>query len=464
MANFRHLIFATIIGAMLVLAGCSSDKASDVIEETGLSADEISSEAFKDLFPLQYDSYEKTLGSSEKVSKFSEDKEPLIPILFNGYAFALEHNEPRGHLYANDDIFETLRMGEEFAQPGSCLTCKSTAVPHLIEEMGDDYWSGSFLDEIWPKAVSMGHSAIGCSDCHDPVTMDLRVTRPSFTKAMEAQGIDMSNPSRNDMRTYVCGQCHVEYYFAADNKEVTYPWDLGFKPDDEYEYYETIGKEKGFNQDWIHNVSGTPMLKAQHPEFETHMEGPHGKAGVSCADCHMPYERIDGKKKITSHWIKTPMESMDQSCMTCHSNRTEENLKNRVTEIQKTHLAALAQAQEVSVYSHYYINKMITSGVKEDKIKEAQQLVRQGQWMWDIIAAENGDGFHNPQGAMDSLKKSSDLSNEAINLAIVELMKVGVDIDELEKEIEKVIKAVKEEPDHTKKKDHATNSYFPPQK
>lgn len=459
-----------LVAVMLVLSGCGSDEKDTAATEakTGLSADEISNEAFKDLFPLQYDSYQKNAemedtkySGSVKRSKYDHDKEPYLPILFNGYGFATEYNEDRGHIYANEDVRAVARITDKSI--GSCLTCKSTAVPHMIEEMGDDYWGGNFNADIWPKAESMGHSPIGCSDCHDPETMDLRVTRPSFIKGMEAQGIDMSNPTKNDMRNYVCGQCHVEYYFDASNGEVTYPWDNGFKPEDMYEYYETTAKEEGFNQDWIHNVSGTPILKAQHPDFETHIEGPHGEAGVTCSDCHMPYERADGKKKISSHHWKSPLKTMEESCMTCHSNRDVEDLEERVIKIQDTHMEALHKAEDVSITSHYYINKMITSGVSEAKIKEAQEHVRKGQWFWDIVAAESAAGFHNPQGAMDALKVSSEESFAAIKIATEELVKKGVSIEELDEEIEKVKKAVYEETDNFKKKDLAINDYFPAQ-
>ncbi len=459
-----------LVAVILVLAGCGTDEKDSAASEakTGLSAEEISNEAFKDLFPLQYDSYKKneemedtTYSGSVKRSKFDHDKEPYLPILFNGYGFATEYNEDRGHIYALEDVREIARITDKSV--GSCLTCKSTAVPHMIEEMGDDYWGGNFNQDIWPKAEAMGHSPIGCSDCHDPETMDLRVTRPSFVKAMESQGIDMSNPTKNDMRNYVCGQCHVEYYFAADNSEVTYPWANGFKPEDMYEYYEETAKETGFNQDWIHNVSGTPILKAQHPDFETHITGPHGEAGVTCADCHMPYERADGKKKISSHHWQSPLKTMEESCMTCHSNRKIEDLEERVFDIQETHMEALHKAEDISISSHYYINKMITSGVSEAKIKEAQEHVRKGQWFWDIVAAESAAGFHNPQGAMDTLKLSSEESFAAIKLATEELVKKGVSIEELDKEIEKVKTAVYEETDNFKKKDLAINDYFPAQ-
>lgn len=462
--------FMLFIALIFVVSGCSSGtNNAQEMKTTGLSADEISNEAFKDLFPLQYESYMKNAEDTEDTkysgsirrSKFDHDKEPYLPILFNGYGFALDYKEDRGHVYANEDVYNTLRINEKSI--GSCLTCKSTAVPHLIEELGDDYWGGNFLNEVWPKAEAMGHSPIGCSDCHDPETMDLRITRPSLIKALASTGVDVANATKNDMRNYVCAQCHVEYYFAPSNSEVTFPWAKGYKPEEMYEYYNTVAKEQGFEKDWVHNVSGTPMLKAQHPDFETHIEGPHGKAGVTCSDCHMPYVRVDGKKKISSHWWQSPLKTMEESCGTCHGDRSIEELKNRVMEIQDTHMAALHEAEEVSINAHYYVNRMITAGAPEEKIKEAQEHVRKGQWLWDIIAAESAAGFHNPQVAMDSLKASSDESYKAILIATEELVKLGVDIEELNKEIEKVKKAVYEEEDSTKKRDHATNDYFPPQ-
>ncbi|UII55267.1 ammonia-forming cytochrome c nitrite reductase subunit c552 [Cytobacillus spongiae] len=460
--------FVFLVAVMMVITGCASNESANSSAgelKTGLEKDEISNEAFKDLFPLQYDSYLKNkeeedtkYSGSVKRSKYDVDKEPYLPILFNGYGFATEYNEDRGHIYALEDVKNVKRITDKSI--GSCYTCKSTAVPQMIEEMGDDYWGGNFNKDIWPKGEEMGHSPIGCSDCHDPETMDLRVTRPSFVKAMATQGVDVSKATKNDMRNYVCGQCHVEYYFAPENGEVTFPWDKGFKPEDMYEYYETTAKEKGFEKDWVHNVSGAPMLKAQHPDFETHMEGPHGQAGVTCSDCHMPYERKDDKKKISSHWWTSPLKTMEQSCGTCHSNRELDELEERVISIQDTHMEALHAAEDISITAHYYVNKMITEKVSEDKIKLAQEQVRIGQWFWDIVAAESSAGFHNPQGAMDSMRVSTEASNEAIRMATEELVKKGVNLEELKEEIEKAKKAVLDEKDNFKKKEQAVNSYF----
>jgi nitrite reductase (cytochrome c-552) len=291
--------------------------------------------------------------------------------------------------------------------------------------------------------------------------MELRITRPSLVNAMERRGFDIAEEAtRNDMRALVCAQCHVEYYFAADTKKVTFPWDRGLRPEDMWEYKENEAIEAGFAYDWIHGVSGAPMLKAQHPEYELWSFGTHGEAGVTCADCHMPYQRIDGRK-VSSHFWGSPLEDVEQSCRTCHADRSSTQLTQRVRDTQERHLEAMEETQALSVRAHYYINRLITAGADEDVIEETRHLVRKGQWFWDIIAAENSDGFHNPHGSMDAMRMSSDASNEVIRLATRELVRLGVDIDELEDMIAQTRQQVWAEEDPLEKANWATNDYFP---
>ncbi|SES36820.1 ammonia-forming cytochrome c nitrite reductase subunit c552 [Salipaludibacillus aurantiacus] len=462
-----------ITALSLIIAACGSPEEPEVRDiSTDLSEDEIINHAFKEDFPLQYNSYLKNLEPSGKVtSKFISDIEPNLPILFNNYGFMLEYNKTRGHTNAVEDVNNIKRIND--SSIGSCMTCKSTAVPLLIEEMGDDYWGASFREEIFPKTVALGegyeveelgeygHISVGCSDCHNPQTMELRITRPSFVNAMERQGIDVSEASKNDMRSYVCAQCHVEYYFHPDNGKVTFPWDNGLKPEEMFEYKENQAIEMGFDYDWEHSISGAPMLKAQHPEFEISSYGPHGEAGVACADCHMPYERTDGRRKISSHHWGSPLLNPEQSCRACHSDKTADELKDRVYDIQRSHLDAMDETQEASVRAHYYVNRMITAGAPDEKIEEAQYYVRKGQWFWDIIAAENSDGFHNPQGGMDSMRMSAEASHQAIYIASNELTKLDEDLEELERQIEETVQSVYDEEDPYSKHEHATNDYFP---
>lgn len=465
-------LIVTSLLLLFILAACNSSTAQEQKIDTGLNPDEFLNIAFKDLYPLHWDSYmENMVNQNEVLPKSDLSIEPNLPILWSGYGFAVEYNLTRGHTYALEDQINIRRVNESTG--GSCLTCKSSVVPALLDEMGDAYWGASFLDEILPRVEKLGadgvyeplgewgHVSIGCSDCHDPVTMDLRVTRPSFTNAMERKGVDLSRATHNDMRTYVCAQCHVEYYFASDNNEVTFPWDNGLRVENIWEYKETTAKEQGFDYDWIHEISGTPSLKAQHPEFELFSYGPHGQAGVSCSDCHMPYQRVDGKKKISSHRWGSPLETIEQSCLSCHGDKTPTQLENRVLDIQDRHKDAMLEAQDINARSHYYVNRMITADAPEDKIKDAQQHIRKAQWFWDFMAAENSYGFHNPDAAIDAYRTSSIESMAAINIATEELTKLGEDIDLLKEQIEMTMAAVHNESVAEDRHKHAINEWFP---
>jgi nitrite reductase (cytochrome c-552) len=465
---------AVVVTSLVATAACTSDPIQvEVSRGTDLPADAFHISDWEDESQLHFESY--LLNREEGgdyVSKFAEDIEPNLPILWSNLAFSVEYNKPRGHVYALEDVLASSRIGERSI--GSCMTCKSTTVPTLMEEYGDDYWSSSFLDEIAVRAMELGeggehpelgetgHIGIGCSDCHEPQSMDLRITRPSFTLAMERRGIDVLEATKNDMRSYVCGQCHVEYYFYPETGKVTFPWDEGLRAEDHYEYFQEVARPAGFEADWIHGVSGAPMLKAQHPEYELWSYGTHGEADVSCADCHMPYERVDGRK-ITNHAWGSPLDRANTTCRTCHADRSTTELTRRVRDIQERHLAAVADAQEISVDAHYYVNRLITAGADPDIIVEAQELVREGQWFWDIIAAENSDGFHNPNGGMDAIRRSSNASNRAIQLATAELVRLDVDLQELREMIDQTKQAVYDEPDPLRKHEHVTNDFFPSQ-
>ncbi len=110
------------------------------------------------------------------------------------------------------------------------------------------------------------------------------------------------------MRTYVCGQCHVEYYFARRTRRCL-PLGQRDAAGEIYDYYATV--PNGFAMDWQHPDSQAGMLKAQHPEFEIWSSGVHAESGVSCADCHMPYMRDNGQK-YTSHWVTSPMKHIKE--------------------------------------------------------------------------------------------------------------------------------------------------------
>lgn len=339
-------------------------------------------------------------GGSEPHSKL--DKDPALKRLFAGYPFAIDYNEEQGHGKALEDLLSTKRLGDN--KPGACLTCKTPAVPQIMKTMGAEKMYATPLKELVAQ-FDPKHS-VSCGDCHDANTMALVITRPAFTEAMAARGIDVSKATRQEMRTYVCAQCHVEYYFEGPGKKVVYPWKKGLKVDDIQAYYDEINFK-----DWDHAETKAALLKMQHPEFEMWSTGIHARAGVACADCHMSY-KLEGATKISDHWVRSPLTGLTNSCMTCH-RVSEEELRGRVLEIQDRTFNLEQRAEKALVEAQDALKAAMDRGVSDEALKEARQLQRQSFTRVDFVAAENSMGFHSPQEAVRILGDAIDFARQA---------------------------------------------------
>jgi len=241
--------------------------------------------------------------------------------------------------------------------------------------------------------------------------MQLRVTRPGFIEGIAAlkasQGVPNfrvnQDATRQEMRTYVCGQCHVEYYFKGPDKQLTYPWARGLKIDSIMSYYDAEGQV-----DWTHATSGAPMLKAQHPEFEMYNQGIHARSGVACADCHMPYTRT-GAAKVSDHWVRSPLLNVNNACQTCHA-WSEDELRDRVHTIQdRTY-----EMRNIAIDAVLQLTEQIAVVARTDpngaRVRTARQYQRWAQFYADFIEAENSMGFHADQEAVRILGKSVNYS------------------------------------------------------
>jgi nitrite reductase (cytochrome c-552) len=261
----------------------------------------------------------------------------------------------------------------------------------------------------YQEARRLVEHPVACIDCHAPDTMQLRVTRPGFLEGIKkvkaAQGINdydvNRDATRQEMRAYVCGQCHVEYYFKGPEKRLTYPWDKGLKADEILAYYE----ESGF-KDWTHAESGAPALKAQHPEFEMWNQGIHAKSGVACADCHMPYQRV-GAMKVSDHHVRSPLLNINRACQTCH-RWSEEDLRQRVFTIQDRTFQVRNIAMDALMALIADIKAAKAAGASDAELESARRYQRRGQFLLDFIEAENSMGFHADQEAVRVLALSID--------------------------------------------------------
>ncbi len=357
-------------------------------------------------FPREYESYESTLdttfaskhGGSQTIDYLS--RYPNLVVLWAGYAFSRDYNQGRGHYHAVEDIRNTLRTA--VPQPGTCWTCKSTDVPRVMNQMGTENFYHAKWADLGPEIINN----IGCQDCHDPKTMNLRITRPALIEAFQRQGRDITKASHQEMRSLVCAQCHVEYYFKGEGKYLTFPWDKGFSADSMEACYEQNG-----HVDFVHALSRTPILKAQHPDYELYMTGIHAQRGVSCADCHMPY-RSEGGVKFTDHKIQSPLNNIANSCQVCH-RESEDALRRSVNERQDRIEEMRGMVEGALVKAHIEAKAAWDKGATEAEMKPVLELIRHAQWRWDWVAAANALGFHSPVEAARTLGTSLQRAQEA---------------------------------------------------
>jgi nitrite reductase (cytochrome c-552) len=352
-------------------------------------------------WPREFDLYKRTAeptstkyggaaGASESTPAPEKAvRDPWLTRIFQGYLFAVDFRDRRGHAFMLTDQEVTKRnVRAEGKQSGNCLHCHASILPlyrKLGKEAAPTASAGDQIQAGLAKVAELSYwdaheqlkqltggkvHPVGCIDCHEPESMELRVTRPAFVAAMQklAAGTaevshlpsierwrkgDRAKPydpnldgTRQEKRAYVCGQCHVEY-FCGKGMTIFFPWAEGLKVEQmEHLYDTTLVKGKRF-KDWTHAETGTDLLKAQHPEFEMWSQGIHARSGVTCADCHMPYRR-EGAQKISDHWVRSPLLQPNRACAACHPYNDDE-LKARVLGIQDRHFALLTRAGEAAV-------------------------------------------------------------------------------------------------------------------
>jgi nitrite reductase (cytochrome c-552) len=398
-------------------------------------------------FPRQYDGWLRTsdtnrtrYGGSEAFSHL--EKTPALKRIFAGYAFGVDYREERGHMYSLTDQKLTERT-HKFNQPGSCLHCHGGGMKQVYEAQGGgDLMAGFVKVCAMPltQAWTLVSHPVTCTDCHDPATMALRVTRPGFTIGIAALAASEepapTMPSverwrrdgrkgsydpnamatRQEMRSFVCGQCHVEYY-CGPKETLFYPWSKGLKAEQIEACYDAhTFPDGGRFHDWKHAETGAEVVKAQHPEFELWNQGIHARSGVACADCHMPYKR-EGAMKITDHHIRSPMLNTARACQTCH-HFDEAEMKARVEAVQDRTKALMDRASDAVVALIDDIVHAKQTGAPDGVLTAAREFQRKAQWRLDFINAENSMGFHAPQESARILAEAIDFARQG-QLALV---------------------------------------------
>ena len=370
-------------------------------------------------FPMQYDLYMRTVdmertkyGGSEAeprtptdadprsvVARSKLEQDPRLKVMWAGYAFSKDYRERRGHAYMLLD--QTFTERQQANPPGACMNCHASMVTVYNQLGNGDMFKG--FDEVnhmkYADARKYAQHPVACIDCHDPQNMQLRVTRPAFIAGMRVlkasegvQDYDVNKmATRQEMRSYVCGQCHVTYYFKPPQKTLTFPWTKGLHVEDII-----ANEDENKINEWTHPETGAGLIKARHPEFEVWNMGVHARSGVACADCHMPYMRMGGLK-ISDHQVNSPLLKINRSCQTCH-HFPEAELKARAEEIQDRFFVLRNTALDALMDLINDI-KANQNTAKPEQLARARDYQRRGQFMIDFIMSENSMGFHAPQEA-----------------------------------------------------------------
>ncbi len=477
------LVAAGIVALLLNITERKQEAKEPFLKLVEVTENDVDPARWGTNWPREFDGYKRTsesthtkygggtVGPEGLVAAQKAERDPWLKRVFAGYLFSVDYRDRRGHSFMLSDQEVTKRnVPGEGKQSGNCLHCHASIMP-LYKRLGKEALpAGSEREQLamglekvgemgyWDAhkllgEVTGGPHPVSCVDCHDPKTMELRVTRPGFLEgvrrlaasdaptphlpsierwrkgAREAAYDPNTDGMRQEMRSYVCAQCHVEY-FCGKGATLFFPWDRGLKVEQIEATYDAIEVKGAKFKDWVHAETGIDVLKAQHPEFEVWSQGVHSRSGVACADCHMPYLR-EGAMKVSDHWVRSPLLQINRSCQTCHPY-PEEELKARVEAIQDRHFALMTRAGEAAVAMLDSIvalrkkhgDQRWTELLESDPaVRELAALQRAAQWRLDFVAAENSMGFHAPQELARVLAESIDLSRQAQLKAQAQLAK-----------------------------------------
>lgn len=365
---------------------------------------------------------------------------PLYNKIVAGHGFTREYNEDRAHRYILRDHIDVKR-GKNLA----CLNCKSTQVAHY---WGKE-WKGLELttegDAVakWQEAINripkeMQDYGVSCAHCHNPHTAQLQIINKPLQNAIQRYGVNPYWKERNvnsftkadkqHKETLLCAQCHVEYVCGpgVDRKvRLDYSWR---KARDLEQYYR---ERHGYQQDWVHEIIGEPLVKSQHPEVETFWESKYERAGASCVTCHMPKVAVGGRW-LTSHWLVSPLRYIDKyvkgeklgayPCGQCHTVAPEV-LRGQVLRVQRHVNEAQKRVQQAlsdSIDAIAGAKQAKASGktVNDESLQKAIRLHQQAHVRWEnLVVSENSMGFHNPEEVMKELNEALDYARQAQMLA-----------------------------------------------
>jgi nitrite reductase (cytochrome c-552) len=335
--------------------------------------------------------------------------DPRLARIWAGYPYLDEQVPHGGHAQS---LGATDSSGPS-VPPVACLMCHGSVYPELLRAGEGDMRRGA--DSLhalgYDQLRARVRHPVGCLDCHDPASMRLRVTRPAFVEGLRRErathgrrNYDVNrDASEQEMRTFVCAQCHAEYFLTGTEERLALPWSRGILADSILAFYDSTGYT-----DWVHPVSLAPVIKAQHPTYELFTQGAHARAGVTCADCHMPHRRVRGRE-LADHRTPHPLADVESSCRPCH-DAAPKALQDRAAEVQRRTLELRAVALDALLALIADIESTRTGDSSHKTLRAAKDFQRRAQFLLDFVESERSAGFHAPQESARLLALSINFS------------------------------------------------------
>jgi nitrite reductase (cytochrome c-552) len=443
----KYIVMLGVFIGIFALSACQPPK-TEPVRAVKIADGDIDPANWGKAYPVHYELWKKTgeptaPGKSKYKRGFDTDgitydklsEFPYLALLFHGFGFGVEYNEPRGHAYMIKDQLDI--AGERLGAGGVCLTCKTPYAAQLEKEMGPAYYYTP-----WKEAharIPKEHQELGvaCIDCHDNNGMALKISRATtLTKALEIMGVKPEKVTRQDMRSLVCAQCHVTYNINKDQEKrsvgIYFPWQGSTWGNISIEnIIKQIRSDKSVGE-WTQKVTGYKMAFIRHPEFELFSTNSiHWKAGVTCADCHMPYTKV-GAYKVSDHRVTSPLKNDLRACTQCHIE-SKEWLRDQVAAIQDRVVSLMIRSGYATATTAKLIEKVHEAQAAGKNIDmalydKAKDLYEEAFYRSNFIGAENSVGFHNPPEALRILGDSVAFATKSEALLRQALTKAGVDV------------------------------------
>jgi nitrite reductase (cytochrome c-552) len=447
-------------GGMLV-SGCQPERA-EAVRPVEIPKGEIDPAVWGKSFPQHYDLWKKTAEptppdksryrkgwDADNITWDRLSQYPYLALLFNGWGFGVEYNEPRGHAYMVIDQVEIdpSRIGAG----GVCLTCKSPYAPKMEQEMGTSYYRNPYMEVLHTIPEKNRELGVACVDCHNSEDMTLQISRGfTLTKALEAMGTDQEKLSRQEMRSLVCAQCHVTYNIPKDEEKksvgIYFPWQNSTYGKITIEDIIAQFRQDPTIAEWKQTVTGFSLPFIRHPEYELFSnDSVHWQAGVACADCHMPYTRV-GSTKLSDHRVTSPLKTDLKACQQCHAQGPDwlrqrvYSIQDRVTSMQIR--AGYATATVAKLVETAHLAQEQGKAIDPDLYEQAKNLYFDAFFRMIFIGAENSVGFHNPPEAARVLSDATAFAGKAEGLLRQALTAAGVPLAaEIDLELDKYLHA-----------------------